>query len=236
MAGRKTGRFWNRVLDFVGIVDDENPRESRDLLEESYERQSYGRGSTYNPQSTRAMPTRRRTDARVPQARSSAYSSRPRYNSGYASEDDLDMGAGYRSEERRDYSTRPNPAMNRTSSSARLGRASRFAEDDDADLREPSASVPAVRERRAPSQQRMVMLSMQRLEDCCDVIDHLIAGNMVLLTLDDMDIKLHQRVVDTLSGSVYALKARIRKASERTYLVAPGSVDIDDAEYVARSF
>ena len=47
------------------------------------------------------------------------------------------------------------------------------------------------------------------------VIDSLIAGNVVVLTLDEIDPKLTQRAIDTLSGAVFALSATIRKASDR---------------------
>ena len=241
MARKQSGGRFNKFLEFIGLVDDEDPRENDDLLAEAdYGRQSYGRGSTYEPQSSRSNTRRsvgssRRADTHIPAYTGST--PRRRVGSAYGQDDDLDMRRGGRVSERQGYSARPNPAMSRTSSAAnnRYSRASRFT--DDASLEPQSGmNMPVPRDSRVPTQQRMVMLSLQRLEDCCDVIDHLIAGNMVLLTLDDLDLKLYQRVVDTLSGSVYALKAKIRKASEKTYLVAPGNVDIDDADYVTRNF
>ena len=45
-----------------------------------------------------------------------------------------------------------------------------------------------------------------------------------------------QRAVDTLSGAVFALHASIRKASDRTYLVAPMSVEINDTFDMDRRF
>ncbi len=61
-----------------------------------------------------------------------------------------------------------------------------------------------------------------------DVIDNLILNNTVVLTMDDLDEKLMQRAVDTLSGAVFALHATIRKASERTYLIAPMTVEVNE--------
>ena len=72
------------------------------------------------------------------------------------------------------------------------------------------------------------MFSLHSLEDCCDVIDNLILSNTVVLTMDDLDARLMQRAVDTLSGAVFALHATIRKASERTYLIAPAGVEVNE--------
>lgn len=233
MARKQNGGLFNKMLEFIGLVDEEDPRESFDPLEDrAYTRSGYTRGSDYEPRASRtstASRASRNSDFR------SSESSRRRSSSAYEREDDLDMRS-HRNSSRDDFSARPNPAMNRTSAAdSRYARASRFTEDAAPERRE-NASMPSVREKQSAARPRMVILSLQRLEDCCDVIDHLIAGDMVLMTLDDLDVKMYQRVVDTLSGAVYALKAKIRKPSEKTYLVAPGVVDIDDAEYVARSF
>ena len=89
---------------------------------------------------------------------------------------------------------------------------------------------------RVSSRSRTVMYSLHSLEDCCEVIDQLIANNTVVLTMDELDGRLMQRAVDTLSGAVFALHASIRKASDRTYLVAPMSVEVNDAYDVERGF
>ncbi|MER2204840.1 MAG: cell division protein SepF [Rhodococcus sp. (in: high G+C Gram-positive bacteria)] len=80
------------------------------------------------------------------------------------------------------------------------------------------------------------MYSLHSLEDCCEVIDQLIANNTVVLTMDELDGHLLQRAVDTLSGAVFALHASIRKASDRTYLVAPMSVEVNDSGDMGRRF
>ena len=59
-------------------------------------------------------------------------------------------------------------------------------------------------------------------------MEALIANNIVLLTLDQLDDRMIQRAIDTLSGAAFALRATIRKASEKTYLIAPKSVPVND--------
>ena len=105
--------------------------------------------------------------------------------------------------------------------------------------REPSrfsAYEPAPRAQSRAQRQRTMMCSLNTLEDCCDVIDSLIAGNVVVLTLDEIDPKLTQRAIDTLSGAVFALSATIRKASDRTYVLAPNTVEVNETYDVERRF
>ena len=97
---------------------------------------------------------------------------------------------------------------------------------------EPSSTRTHTRAQR----QRTMMCSLNTLEDCCDVIDSLIAGNVVVLTLDEIDPKLTQRAIDTLSGAVFALNATIRKASDRTYVLAPSTVEVNETYDVERRF
>jgi len=57
-----------------------------------------------------------------------------------------------------------------------------------------------------------------------------------VLTMDEMEGHLMQRAVDTLSGAVFALSANIRKASDKTYLITPMSVEVNEAYDVERRF
>ena len=108
---------------------------------------------------------------------------------------------------------------------------------DQPDSRYGGSNLP----QRAPQQRgrvsqrsRTVMYSLHSLEDCCEVIDQLIANNTVVLTMDELDGRLMQRAVDMLSGAVFALHASIRKASDKTYLVAPMSVEVNEAYDIDR--
>jgi FtsZ-interacting cell division protein YlmF len=114
-------------------------------------------------------------------------------------------------------------------------RASRFGslEEETPRFEEQALQRPT---RSGGARQRTVMFSLHTLEDCCDVIDNLIINNTVVLTMDDLDPKLMQRAVDTLSGAVFALHATIRKASERTYLIAPSGVEVNETYDMDRRF
>ena len=238
MARKQSGGL-NRLLNFIGLVDDEDPR---DTYGEEYQNGNYGRQEAYKPsrQSGSRSSASNRSSARQPQRRSLPESRPSRFG-------DRDRQAreerrpasrydDYGASERRSAS-RYDDAGYDSGYSPRAERAGRFS--DQPDRRAPSSNVP----QRAPqprprisARSRTVMYSLHSLEDCCEVIDQLIANNTVVLTMDELDGRLLQRAVDTLSGAVFALHASIRKASDKTYLVAPMSVEVNDAYDVERGF
>lgn len=257
MARRKSGAF-SKVLEIIGLVDDEDPRDS---YEDGYAGDGYGRQSTYIPQQqrTRGNDTIRRTQDRTSASqrdvRSARYDSQARYSDAPVKrrtstliervdgERDSYRSSAYRDRSDRydqdSYAARSNPAsMPRSArySGEEAPRTSRFAESSSSSRFSQETAVPAVRESRPVQRQRTVMFSLHSLEDCCDVIDNLISNNTVVLTLDDLDVKLMQRAVDTLSGAVFALHATIRKASDRTYLIAPSSVEVNESYDVERRY
>lgn len=216
MARTKSGGL-SKILNFIGLVDDEEPRDTYDdeYNEEEDRSRTYiprretrsqqdrtpaprRRGNEYEPTRLSA-PTRQPSNARRGEPRDN----QPRRTVGsYASS---------RNPSRYDYTP----------------RTSRF---DNPEPREEQQERRENREqRRSSARSRTVMYTIRALEDCCDVIDNLILNNTVLLNMEGLDNSAMQRCVDTLSGAVFALHATIRKVSERTYLVAPMNVEVDEA-------
>ena len=52
--------------------------------------------------------------------------------------------------------------------------------------------------------------------------------------MDQLDDATTQRAVDTLSGAAFALRAKIRRAADRTYLIAPSTVDVSETDVSGR--
>ena len=132
-------------------------------------------------------------------------------------------------------SSQSTSARRNSSASSSTGRydytprpASRFDDASQGYADEAPQAQPRNSRNGGSSRQTTVMFALHNLEDCCDVIDNLIMNNTVVLTMDHLDDKLMQRAVDTLSGAVFALHATIRKASERTYLIAPMTVEVNE--------
>ena len=244
MARNKNGAF-SKFLNFIGLVDD---GETRDTYGEEYQNGNYGRQAPYTPArqgrstaSSSSRTSRQSSRRSLPEPRQSRFDDRANrayddYQDGDAGYDDYSSAAPRRGASRFDDGYDYAPRAERASS--------RFAET--AEPRRQSQNLPQARQAQQPpqNQQRMrvsrrsktVMYSLHSLEDCCEVIDQLIANNTVVLTMDELDGRLLQRAVDTLSGAVFALHASIRKASDKTYLVAPMSVEVNDAYEVERGF
>ena len=81
-----------------------------------------------------------------------------------------------------------------------------------------------------------IVYYLHSLSECSGVIEDLIGGNSVLLNLEETDMQLMQRVVDTLAGAAFALHAKIRKVSEKMYLIAPENVEVNMTSSVSRHY
>lgn len=70
------------------------------------------------------------------------------------------------------------------------------------------------------------IVSVRRIEECREIIKCLLAGESVLLNLENIDPKDCGRVVDLLSGAAFALHGRMIKVAHLSYLLAPENVEI----------
>ncbi|MBR6766780.1 MAG: cell division protein SepF [Clostridia bacterium] len=243
---RKSGGF-NKFLNFIGIVDE---GDTNDTYGEEYQSDRYGRREPYVPNTGRQRPAGNTRQASVNQQSRRSLPDPQRTSGRYDGRRDA-QGASSRSLAAYDGGQ---PRASRTyggyegNASQRRTNASRFANEAPAydyspraaggsrfDQEQPAPQPQAPR-RNVPARTRTVMFSIHALEDCCAVIDELIANNTVVLTMDELEGSLMQRVVDTLSGAVFALSANIRKASDKTYLITPMSVEVNEAYDVERRF
>ena len=233
MARKQSGGL-NKLLNFIGLVDDE---ESRDTYGEEYSSDSYGRKAAYTParpgRATTGRAAAPRASSQAPRRLSQPARESSRYESRYESRYGGRSGAGYD-----DYRAAERRAASRFDDSGYTPRQpSRYDRPQEPRYggNAPQRAAPQ-RAMRVSPRSRTVMYSLHSLEDCCEVIDQLIANNTVVLTMDELDGRLLQRAVDTLSGAVFALHASIRKASDKTYLLAPMSVEINEAYDVDKRF
>ena len=69
-------------------------------------------------------------------------------------------------------------------------------------------------------------LQPQSMEDTQTVIDNLRLGKPVIVNLENLQSEAAQRLLDFISGAIYALEGNIRKVSRGIFLLAPDGVDI----------
>ena len=73
---------------------------------------------------------------------------------------------------------------------------------------------------------RVVILSPRAFEDVQVAADHLKARRPIILNLEATDRELAQRVINFLSGTIYALSGEMHRVGTNVLFFAPGGVEV----------
>jgi cell division inhibitor SepF len=76
------------------------------------------------------------------------------------------------------------------------------------------------------NQFKMVVAQPNTFEDAKDICDHLKNKKPVVINLEGIEKHDAQRIIDFLSGSIYALDGSIQKVSCDIFVIAPNNVDV----------
>lgn len=63
-------------------------------------------------------------------------------------------------------------------------------------------------------------------EDSQDICDVLLSGKATIINLEGFNVDLAQRVMDFISGAVYAVNGRLHKISNYIFIISPENIDI----------
>ena len=74
--------------------------------------------------------------------------------------------------------------------------------------------------------QEVVLFHAKAFDDAAKAANELRSKRAVILNMENVDKALTRRVVDFLSGCVYALDGQVKKIAQSTYLFCPHSMDI----------
>ena len=74
--------------------------------------------------------------------------------------------------------------------------------------------------------QEVVLFHAKTFDDAAKAADELRKKKAVILNMENVDKALIRRVVDFLSGSVYALDGRVKKVAQATYLFCPHNMEV----------
>ena len=74
--------------------------------------------------------------------------------------------------------------------------------------------------------QEVVLFHAKSFDDAAKAADELRRKKAVILNMENVDKSLTRRVVDFLSGAVYALDGRVKKVAQSTYLFCPHNMDV----------
>jgi len=87
---------------------------------------------------------------------------------------------------------------------------------------------PNVVELQSSKNVKLVVLGPKSFDDVQQISDHLRAKRPVVVNLELADPRVRVRILDFLSGAVYALGGRSQRVSELIFLLAPTNVDISN--------
>ena len=76
------------------------------------------------------------------------------------------------------------------------------------------------------SKQEVVLFHAKAFDDAAKAADELRNRRAVILNMENVDKALTRRVVDFLSGCVFALDGHVKKIAQSTYLFCPHSMEI----------
>ena len=145
-------------------------------------------------------------------------------------EDDYD---DYDDEELDDYeepAQEPAPRARRASPFANTSAATPAAVAAEPPASTPTASSPSfggqVLNMSASGKQEVVLFHAKAFDDAAKAADELCKRKAVILNMENVDKALTRRVVDFLSGAVYALDGRVKKVAQSTYLFCPRNMDV----------
>jgi len=76
------------------------------------------------------------------------------------------------------------------------------------------------------SYMKVVVYQPDSYDDTQSIVDNIKNRKPVVVNLENLEIDLAQRVLDFLSGAVYALDGTIQKVARGIFVLAPNNVDI----------
>lgn len=103
------------------------------------------------------------------------------------------------------------------------------AEDYDApafDRFSDRRSSRVVKLHNSASQMRVVVIQPESFDEARDITNHLKSKKPIVINLESVDKNVARRIIDFLSGAVYALDGDIQKVSNGIFIIAPNNVDI----------
>ena len=81
---------------------------------------------------------------------------------------------------------------------------------------------------------KMIVYHPVSYEDAQNIIDNLKSRKPVIVNMEELDVAAAQRILDFISGAIYALSGTIAKISRGIFVVAPTNYDVignENGEY-----
>ncbi|MCK9478171.1 MAG: cell division protein SepF [Firmicutes bacterium] len=96
-------------------------------------------------------------------------------------------------------------------------------EDDERDFTVKKGKIVNIH---TTTQLKVVVVSPETFDEARDIAEHLKSKKPVVINLEGVEREIARRIIDFLSGSVFALDGNIQKISSGIFLIAPYNVGI----------
>ncbi len=103
-------------------------------------------------------------------------------------------------------------------------RSDKHEKDEPKNKKENVVSLQSVQ-----SQAKVVLSEPRRYDEIQDIADHVVNRRSVVINLQRVSKEEATRIVDFLSGTVYAVSGDIQKLGPHTFLCTPDNVEIEGA-------
>ena len=91
---------------------------------------------------------------------------------------------------------------------------------------ERSTASKVVPIRTTPKGLEVCIMKPTTFEDSQEICDMLLTGRATVINLEGFDVELAQRIMDFISGSVYAMNGKLHQISSYIFIISPDTVDI----------
>lgn len=73
---------------------------------------------------------------------------------------------------------------------------------------------------------KVILDQPMNYDDTQNIIDNLRLRKLIIINLELLEVDIAQRVLDFVSGAVYALRGNIQKVSKGIFVLVPNNIDI----------
>lgn len=77
---------------------------------------------------------------------------------------------------------------------------------------------------------QVVLIRAESVEDSKEICDQLLAGNVVIMNMENASSDQKSRIIDFISGAVYGLNGNILSVSNSIYVTAPEDIELSDGK------
>jgi cell division inhibitor SepF len=95
-----------------------------------------------------------------------------------------------------------------------------------------AAKSDKVRTIHTTTQLQVVVVQPEHFETANEIADHLLERNTVVLNLERANKEATRRMVDFLSGVVYALRGKVKPIAKNAYIITPSNIDVMGADLI----